>query len=47
MQDLRAAIGYRITTTANIMNIETDTMDMESRAEFIYYKKKEQIQTTK
>jgi hypothetical protein len=25
------------------MNIETDTMNMESRTEFIYYKKKKKI----
>lgn len=43
---LRAVIGYRITTPTNIMNIETDKMDMESRTEFIYYKKKS-IQTMK
>lgn len=33
--DLRAAIGYRIITPSNIMNIEAGIMDMESRAEFI------------
>lgn len=33
--DLRAAIGYRIITPSNIMNIEAGIMDIESRAEFI------------
>lgn len=33
--DLRAAIGYRIITPSNIMNIKAGIMDIESRAEFI------------